>query len=92
MFLAPAAPLDTPLNTRKNTWEFAPQNRPSHATGYCKTFASLYCQHVRVKKIINRYRLLQNKDMAKWQILKWSEEDIVKFLSVQKLQSFVGHL
>ena len=30
--------------------------------------------------------------MAKWQILKWSEKDIVKFLNIQKLRSFVGPL
>ena len=27
-----------------------PQKTPSYATGYYKTFASLYCQHVRVRK------------------------------------------
>ena len=84
-------PLDTPLNTWKKKLGICPPKQVySYDTGYNKTFASLYCQHVHVKKVI--YRVLQNKDMAKWQILKWSEEDMVKFLNIQKLRSFVGHL
>ena len=38
------------------------------------------CQHSRVKK--SNIPGVTKKDMAKWQILKWSEEDIVKFWNI----------
>ena len=41
-----------------------------------------YCQHLRVKKSTGYMQGVTKKDMAKWEVLKWSGEDIVKFLNI----------
>ena len=42
-----------------------------------------YCQHLRVEK--RNMPSVTQKDMAMWQVLKWSGESIVKFLNIYRL-------
>ena len=65
----PSSPFGYAPEHLKKNWAFAPsplpppQKRSRYATGYHKTFASLYCQHARVKK--SYIPGVTKKDMAK---------------------------
>ena len=89
--LAPAAlPGFAPEHLKINTEHLPPKAglvTPLGTTKHSRAHVLSACTSQ--KKVI--YRVLLNKDMAKWQVLKFSEKDIVKFLNIEKLRSFVGH-